>query len=229
MGMVSYIGRGIYSVPRAACLAGARPDSVRRWTVSRTDSSGPVIRSDYPLIDHEITLSFLDLVEIQFIARLRKERVSLQKLREAHVFISGEFNVPHPFAWKKLETDGRDLFIRFLEEDTGDSLIIKATGRRKANTVFPEVIEPYFHNIDFSPTTFLAERYYPQGPDGGVVLDPRVALGQPVVAGTRILTSTVADLLKAGDSSETISRWYGLTPEQVKQAWVFESGLRCAA
>ncbi len=229
MGEVTYINKGIYSVARAATLAGVRSDAIRRWATPQASSgNGPVIRPDYTPVDNEISLSFLDLVEVQLVARLREEGLSLQRVREAHRFISQEFGVVHPFAWQKLETDGRDLFIRWAFEDS-DDLIIKASGKRQSNIVFTEVVEPYFRHIDFSPSTYLAERYYPLGPEGGIVLDPRIVLGQPVVAGTRIPTRSIVDFARAGDTPETIASWYKLTVEQVRQALVFESGLACAA
>lgn len=52
----------------------------------------------------------------------------------------------------------------------------------------------------------------------GVVVDPAVHHGVPVLAGTRIAVQTIIELLAAGDTMETVMDAYHLTPEQVRAA-----------
>jgi uncharacterized protein (DUF433 family) len=51
-----------------------------------------------------------------------------------------------------------------------------------------------------------------------VVIDPRVAFGRPVVAGTGIPTAVLAEQFKAGDLPSTLAKEYGAPEEAVWDA-----------
>ena len=51
-----------------------------------------------------------------------------------------------------------------------------------------------------------------------IAIDPRVAFGRPVIAGTRIPTAEVAERFKAGDSIDDLLREYDASPAQVHEA-----------
>jgi uncharacterized protein (DUF433 family) len=61
-----------------------------------------------------------------------------------------------------------------------------------------------------------------------IVLDPRVAFGAPVVAGTRIPTSTLA-MYTVGNPMPAIADAFGLEPSKIDVAVGFESQLALAA
>ena len=52
----------------------------------------------------------------------------------------------------------------------------------------------------------------------GVVVDPAIVHGKPVIAGTRIPVALVLGQLAGGISFEELEREYGLTKEQVQAA-----------
>ncbi len=52
----------------------------------------------------------------------------------------------------------------------------------------------------------------------GIVVDPQIAHGKPVIAGTRIPVSLVLGQLAGGVSFEEMEREYGLSAEQVRVA-----------
>jgi uncharacterized protein (DUF433 family) len=52
----------------------------------------------------------------------------------------------------------------------------------------------------------------------GVTLDPSVAFGKPVVAGTRLPVAQILGQLAEGISEAEIRREYDLTPEQIQAA-----------
>ncbi|MEX2579210.1 MAG: DUF433 domain-containing protein [Verrucomicrobiales bacterium] len=55
----------------------------------------------------------------------------------------------------------------------------------------------------------------------GISIDPDVCHGKPVIAGTRVLVSTVLGALAGGDSRETAAEDYGITDEQIAAALQF--------
>ncbi len=59
----------------------------------------------------------------------------------------------------------------------------------------------------------------------GVMVDPLVAHGQPVLMGTRVPVSVVLGHLAAGDTLETVSAEYELTPEQVRAAFGYAANI----
>ena len=52
----------------------------------------------------------------------------------------------------------------------------------------------------------------------GVIVDPRISHGVPVLAGTRIPVQLILGHLAAGDSIEDVTEAYDLTAEQVRAA-----------
>jgi uncharacterized protein (DUF433 family) len=52
----------------------------------------------------------------------------------------------------------------------------------------------------------------------GVVVDPQIRHGVPVLAGTRIPVRLIVGQLAAGESIEAVMQAYALTPEQVRTA-----------
>lgn len=59
----------------------------------------------------------------------------------------------------------------------------------------------------------------------GVQITSGVCHGKPVIAGTRVLVSTVLGALAGGDSVSMVADDYGLTPEQVASALAFAAEL----
>ena len=51
-----------------------------------------------------------------------------------------------------------------------------------------------------------------------VVIDPRIAFGQPVIAGTGIRTSIIAERFEAGESIEELVAEYGRTAREIEEA-----------
>ncbi len=52
----------------------------------------------------------------------------------------------------------------------------------------------------------------------GITVDPAIVHGKPVIRGTRVLVSRIVGHLAAGDTIETVSKAYDLTPEQIRAA-----------
>ncbi len=50
----------------------------------------------------------------------------------------------------------------------------------------------------------------------GVSMDPDVRFGKPCLTGTRIDVATVVGALAAGESADTVSVEYSLSPEQIR-------------
>jgi uncharacterized protein (DUF433 family) len=220
--------QGLYSPSRAARLAGTTPGSAGRWLRHSSTPETALLRLELPQYALETNLSFVNLIELKVLCDLRSKGVTLQRVRQAVALLRELYEVRHPLAWTNLLTDGRDVFIRTLEDD-GDRGILAASGRHLRNFVIDEAVAPFFKDIDFDDDTGLAARWYPRGRDGCVVIDPLLALGEPVLEKTRVETAALYDHILAGDSPEVVAQWYGLPTAQVVAAARFEKSLLGAA
>ncbi len=55
----------------------------------------------------------------------------------------------------------------------------------------------------------------------GISMDPDVRFGKPCIAGTRMDVATVAGLIAAGETVETVAAEYQLSIEQVRAALAY--------
>ena len=86
-----------------------------------------------------------------------------------------------------------------------------------------EVLKEHLQRIERDEEG-LAVRLYPftrhryvQNPKL-ILIDPRIAFGRPVLAGTGIATSTVAERYKAGESIAALADDYGRRAEEIEEA-----------
>jgi len=161
-------------------------------------------------------LSFLNLVEIYVLGAIRREhRIPLPGVRKAIGYLREQFGSRHPLAEQKIETDGRDLFIRWL-----NSLINIS---REGQLAMPEFLDAHLKRIEWD-TSGLASRLYlltrrqdlysPKV----VVIDPRISFGRPVLKGTGIATAVIADRYKGGETIRELAHDYDRDPLDIEEA-----------
>src|SRR5205814_4431624 len=61
-------------------------------------------------------LSFVELVEVAFVADFRRLGMALDRLRQAHDYLRTTLEVAHPFAQLRFRTDGAHLLAPFGDE-----------------------------------------------------------------------------------------------------------------
>jgi uncharacterized protein (DUF433 family) len=59
----------------------------------------------------------------------------------------------------------------------------------------------------------------------GILIDPAVCHGKPVIEGTRVLVATVLGALAGGDSNKTVALDYDISLEQISDALRFASNM----
>jgi uncharacterized protein (DUF433 family) len=59
----------------------------------------------------------------------------------------------------------------------------------------------------------------------GIAIDHAVCHGKPVIAGTRVLVSTVLGALAGGDSRQEVAEDYGITIDQISSALEFAADI----
>jgi hypothetical protein len=109
--------KGLYTPRQVAKLVNLRlgssfaPQRLSRWIRGYRRGGrayASVIQPDFA-IDTGV-VSFVNVIELMFIAAFRHHDISLQVIRRAASEASARFGTDHPFAVKRFRTDGRSIF-----------------------------------------------------------------------------------------------------------------------
>lgn len=203
----------LYAPSEAALFLHLPESTVRAWAFGQR-SFKPVL--DVPANNGRM-LSFKNLVELHVLAILRREkRIALGDVRQALLELRMKLGERQPLLSKKLLADGnRRLFVEIF----GKLINVSAAGQVEMR----EIVDQYLARIDRDSygipiklypftTSNAAERSRP------VEIDPRVQFGKPVLAGTRIMTTVLAERIKAGDTLTILAEDYGRPKEEIEAA-----------
>lgn len=218
-----FLGIGLYTVPEVSRLTHVKPARIARWIKGyryrvKTDvkTGNPLWKTRIPKLNGRVMVSFNDLLEIKFVNAFRDLGFSLQKIRFAIQMLSEISDSDFPFSQKKVVTDGAFLFAD-LKDDQGKPLFLELTKRR--NYAFPKVIYPMLKKgVIFNEFGMISKWYPDQDRNNQIVLDPRVSFGHPVIDGTRISVTILANAYEAEGSVERVADWYEIDPAMVRQA-----------
>jgi uncharacterized protein (DUF433 family) len=155
--------------------------------------------------------SFSDLVSLFVVRQLRERGVKPRKIRTAESYLRKLWRTDRPFAREDIKTDGVEVFC---EDEVRKGQIDSASERGQ-------------QRIREAVTDGLASVFYDDGqaaywvPMQGVLVDPRVQFGAPVVKGTRIPTEAAAGVVGNLGKEEAMLR-FGLSSGRLEDAIAFE-------
>lgn len=222
-----------YTYEEVARFVGTRPSTVRTWVKGRPPAPRPGRTQDVGGLtrvtcDLVAPLNFYNFCELHVLSALRRHyRVPLRNIRRAVEYVRGHTDHAYPLIHAKFQTDGVDLFLHEL------GVVVNAS--RGGQLGMKDILSAYLHRIDFGQDG-LATRLFPflpaMGPEAPlekmprlVMVDPRVAFGRPVIAGTRVTTRILAERFQAGDTTVDMSEDYGITREVIEGAIAYETRL----
>lgn len=208
------LGVGVYT-PSDISLILKIPNYRIRWYIDKVWDQRFGIKNfnerySWDLQGHR-AVNFLVLVEFKIVFQLKKLGLSTQKILKARNTIAKENNLPYPFASSRILANTMKIWY----DAKGD--IVDADGSEQ--TSFKEFVEKYYDCIDFKNE--LAHRFFPNGKDSSIVVDPNHQLGQPIILGTNITTDTIYRMHKAGDSIALLSDVYDLPEQKIRDAIKF--------
>jgi uncharacterized protein (DUF433 family) len=200
------------------------PTTLRAWCLGQRGFR-PVIRLDGKRTEG---LSFLNMIEAHVLSAIRREhRIPLPKVREALSFVGKNLDMDRPLAQAQFATLGVDLFVEVLDRIVNVS--------REGQVEIADLIRVHLQRID-RDAHGVPIRLYPftrkqadKKSTKSVVMDPRIAFGRPVLIGTAVPTTVLADRFKAGDTLTDLARDYGAQPEAIEEAIRCEFDRRQAA
>src|SRR4029453_19047580 len=120
---------GAYRVSEAARYAETSAATVARWfrgyEAPGHRMAPGVGRGDGLPPGGGRVLSYLELIEVAFVADFRRLGMALARLRQAHDYLRTTFEVAHPFAEVRFRSDGAHLLAPF-----GEGLVPGGAGRQ---------------------------------------------------------------------------------------------------
>ena len=172
-------------------------------------------------------MSYLQLVEVAFVATVRHLGVPLERIRRAHAYLESRFSVQYPFAQLRLKTDGVHI-LKELEGKDGEWVDRLVAVSQNGQLVWQPAIAQRIREFQYDHRYGWAVRWYPRGPKGPVMVDPRIAFGAPVLRRRGLPTWIIKQRHLAGETFEAIREDYGVSITLIREALDFE-GVRLAA
>lgn len=228
---INLLASGFYTVSDAARLIEVgSAQRILGWLrgYPRRDI-GPLLTRDFPPIAGTQELSFLDLMEVRFVEHFREQGVKVRTLRRSLETARKVFGEPKPLATSKIRfvarQDKRDVFVeevlRPVAEETGDRKLWSLI--TKQYEIYEFIRDRLASSIRFDPDTALANRWIPRPNEfPEIVIDPRVAYGQPIVPG-RVPTRALFDAWRAEDENlDAVADWFDVPVTEAKMAVAFE-------
>jgi uncharacterized protein (DUF433 family) len=159
-------------------------------------------------------VSFVDLMEVAAIGKLREKGFSLRRIRQINEYCMLALQRERPLVTETFRVRGQDIFINASQG------VLLNVGYEAGMQAWEEVLDPFLETVEYENE--LVRRWWPLGRDVGVLVDPDYGFGLPVIAGTGIRTEIIAERKRAGDSTKEITYDFGVTTDQIEDALRWE-------
>ena len=202
----------LFLLDEAAQHLGLPASTLRSWT-RRQAGPAPLVHRLRPETPRSASLPFVGLVEAHMLRGFRDLGLSAQGLRVSVTRLREKLNDEYALATRRVATDGLSLLVD-MAESQGEPIWTRAVDGQAAITA---VIERYLKFVQWSkndpyPTRLKLKTY--QGAD--VIVDPRFAFGQPVLARQKIRVQDILDAFWAGESPNTVAVEFGVKANEVE-------------
>jgi uncharacterized protein (DUF433 family) len=218
----SQLASGIYSIRQAAGLVGVPAARLRGWVTGYHDMKGtPLIESELSPLSHRVAITFVNLIEARFIDAFSKYGIKVRSIRSMADEAKRFLRHPHPFATEMIfQTDGKKIFIQAAEQ-TGDPKLYDLKGKNWG--IYHVLSRELQKGVRYSSAGLAASWYPKKEIAPRVVVNPKVAFGQPTLQESGVPTAALIEAFTAeGEDYKSVARWFDLPVDQVKEAVRFE-------
>ena len=208
-----------YSYAEADYLAKVSRGTSKRWLsgYEYLRPSGERVRQPpvTPRVQVEGAASFIDLVEIVAIGKLKERGFSLPQIRQIVTNCRNFFMVDRPLPTLQFKTGGREIFVSGGQDLT-------EVGARRGMRAWTEVLEPFLKDLDYDTELELANRWWPLGRANRIIVDPDYGYGFPVIVESGVRTEIILERFQSGDLEDQIAKDFNVRQIDVERALQFE-------
>lgn len=202
-----------YSVQDAARYAQTTPQTVRSWYYGKS-LLGPALTGK----SKGDALSYLQLVEVAFVAAFRRLGVRLQRIRKAREYAAQRFQVEYPFSQLQFQTEGTHLLLELKQANIEPSMARVVVADAHGQMAWKDLVGDLFMQFDYEDD--IAIKWHVRGREAPILIDPRVAFGAPLINGTP--TWVIKGRWTAGEQLNDIREDFDLADDEIRQALEFE-------
>ncbi len=221
IGSVSYehpsVKRPLYSFAEADRIARVTPNTSRRWLKGYSfwyEDERREMPPVTPTAKTKEAVSFVDLMEVATIDKLRKKGFSFKQIRKINATARFYLQTSRPLVTETFKVKGRDIFV-----DDGFGILVNV-GYEAGMQAWDEVLDPFLDTVEYEGE--IVRRWWPLGKNVAVLVDPDYGFGLPVVEGVGVRTEIIAERYRAGDSTDEIAYDFDVTPKQIDDALRWE-------
>ncbi len=217
----------VYSPAEASFYLDIPRATVNSWIFGRF---GGASKKWYPPIvklpeNSQDLISFNNLAELHILAvTTRVHKLKLGAVRSAVDHVRQTSPSDHPLLSKAFYTNGRDLFLKTLEE----TINVSMGGQLALKPILDSYLERIERDEKFAPT-----KIYPvtRGQSGAkvVAIIPSVSSGRPVIDGYGIPVSSIWNRFCGGDSPAFLANDYDVPLEKIEGALAYVEQFSAAA
>jgi uncharacterized protein (DUF433 family) len=217
---------GIFTIPEVAELVEAPQDLVRIWVGGHTGKQFAVIDNQLGRVDGKVAVSFMNLMELRFVAIFAHAGVGLREIRKIMDEVREQLKHPHPFATHTVfKTDGKKIVAEIAEKNGVKIYDLKSKNFEMLAVVMQSlkddvIYDPQGDAVSWRPRPKIAPN---------VIVHPHFSFGRPVLKASRIPTATIAQSVKVERNPKFVADIFEIPEKQVREAVAFERSLRRAA
>jgi uncharacterized protein (DUF433 family) len=222
-------GRGAYPLRVAAAYAHMPAQTVNRWVKGYDYKHRGERRHSHPIsflayqggdVDTTV-LDFEQLLTLLLVRAFKTRGLGLPTIKKAAAKAQQVYDLRNPFVSNRFRSDGNKIFIDLGSTGQERQLINVLSDQHE----FRRIVEPsLFEDVVFADDH--AREWWPLGRDHSVVVSPGRQFGAAYIVGKGTRTDIIAEAVAAERTSETViadvADWFGLTPDEVRDAVRFE-------
>ncbi len=222
--MTNHQNLASYQPSEASKLLGISSQRIKRWIEGYTSGSGLRAKRHLPLWDgkyadyDECYFGFEDLIEIRFVDAFVKAGLSIQAVRHLLSKAKDIVQSDYPLSSHQFKTDGKTIFLEVWEADEARAIDVT-----NGQIAFHNIVKPSFRDLDFG--TNSATKWYVDGRNKKISIDPNLAFGQPVVDNTAIPTARLWEAYLAEGDIKSVARQFEISLAETRHAIDFEQRL----
>jgi len=222
---LSVLDREMFSEPEAARLLAVAPSTLHYWLEGgkrRGRTYQPVIR---PEPEGRRSVTWAEFIEAGLLREYRREHnVPMAELRTFIAQLRDRLGVPYPLAHHRPFVGDRQL-VREAQDDAGLDADYCLVAEVRGQLVLTAASELFVQRVTWKDD--LAARWRPHDDRRSpVAMDPRVRFGKPAIRG--ISTEALWEHTEAGEGFEETAESFGLSPDDVRWAFAYETSNRAA-